>query len=424
MFDIRERSFIHKISLFKTIILGIGSTIGAGIFLLLSPGVNIAGPGIILAFIFNAVIALIIAGNYAEGASFTPVDGGGFSFVEKAFGKKALFLGWMVWLGNTSYAAMTSVGIGMYLSAIIPINEVVISVAVLFLFTFLNSVGSKKVASCQLPLTIILMLVLAIIAGYLFMNPIDGGFTPFLPNGVISLLPATSLLFVCFTGFEAITTISAEVKKPQKNIPKALFYTVGIVSVSYILVVLATLYSTSIDRLGSSDIALMEAVKFSPVMQGIIVLGAVLAMLSSLNVALMAGARNIYGLSRDGFLPKKWSVINERFETPIRAILLTSVLAFILLLTNQVELIASVSNISYMLVVSSVGLAVLKSRQFEDKTVFKIPFYPYSCYLCIALPLILIPFLDPYSIIIGFSWFTLGVLIHLFRSKRRKRIKA
>ncbi len=84
MFDIKERPFIHKISLFKTIILGIGSTIGAGIFLLLSPGVNIAGPGIILAFIFNAVIALIIAGNYAEGASFTPVDGGGFSFVEKA----------------------------------------------------------------------------------------------------------------------------------------------------------------------------------------------------------------------------------------------------------------------------------------------------------------------------------------------------
>jgi len=75
MFDIKERSFIHKISLFKTIILGIGSTIGAGIFLLLSTGVSIAGPGIILAFIINAIIALIIAGNYAEGASFTPVDG-------------------------------------------------------------------------------------------------------------------------------------------------------------------------------------------------------------------------------------------------------------------------------------------------------------------------------------------------------------
>ncbi len=311
------------------------------------------------------------------------MDGGGFSFVEKAFGKKALFLGWMVWLGNTSYAAMTSVGIGMYLSAIIPINEVVISVAVLFLSTFLNSVGSKRVASFQIPLTIILILVLAIIAGYLFMNPIDGDFTHFLPNGVVSLLPATSLLFVCFTGFETITTISAEVKKPKKNIPKALFYTVGIISVSYILVVLATLYSTSIDRLGSSDIALMEAVKFSPVMQDIIVLGAMLAMLSSLTVALIAGARNIYGLSRDGFLPKKWSVINERFETPLRAVLLTFMLAFILLLTNQLELIASVSNISYMLVVSSVGLAVLKSRQFENKSVFKIPFYPYSCYLCI-----------------------------------------
>ncbi len=424
MFDIKERSFIHKISLFKAIILGIGSTMGAGIFLLLSPGVNIAGPGIILAFIFNAIIALIIAGNYAEGASFTPVDGGGFIFVEKVFGKKALFIGWMVWLGNTSYAALTSVGIGVYLSAIIPINEVVISVVVLFLFTFLNSVGSKRVASFQIPLTIFLILVLVIIASYLFMNPIDGGFTPFLPNGIVSLLPATSLLFVCFTGFEAITTISAEIKNPQKNIPKALFYTVGFVTAVYILVVLATLYSTSVDTLGSTVNALMEAVKSSPIMQVIIVLGAILAMLSSLNVALMAGARNIYSLSRDGFLPKKWSVINERFEAPIRGVLLTSVLAFILLLTNQIELIASVSNISYMLVVSSVGLAVLKSRKFEEKGVFKIPFYPYSCYLCAVLPLILIPFLDPYSIIIGLSWFTLGVLIHLFRSKRSKRMKA
>jgi len=70
MFDIKERLFTHKISLFKTIIIGIGSTIGGGIFLLLAPGVKIAGPGIILAFVFNAVIALIIAGNYAEGASF------------------------------------------------------------------------------------------------------------------------------------------------------------------------------------------------------------------------------------------------------------------------------------------------------------------------------------------------------------------
>jgi len=418
MFAIEERSFTRKISLLDTVILGIGSTIGAGIFILLSPGINIAGPAVIIAFAINAILALIIAGNYAEAASFMPVNGGGFAFVEAAYGKKALFLGWVVWLGNTSYAALTAVGIGEYLSAIIPVHKLLISFGVLGFFTLLNSVGSKNTASIEKPLTMSLLIAFIITIIYLFTNPVDGGFIPLFPNGIFSLLPATSLLFVTFTGFEMITTISAEVKKPRKNIPKALFITVGVVTLFYLLIVGATLYSTSTERLAGSDVALIEAISGSPIMEGVIIMAAIFAMLSSLNVAIMAGARNVYALSRDGFLPKKWGKINERFESPLKAVLLTAVIAIVLLLTSQINLIASVSNISYMLVVSTVGLAVLKFRKHEKDGNFKMPFFPYLSYLCIGLPLILIPFLDHWGIVIGFGWLIIGVMIHLFKSRK------
>ncbi len=133
-------------------ILCVGSTIGAGIFVLLSSGFSIAGPAVIVAFALNALIAFIIAGNYAEAASFSPIDGGGFRFVEEAYGKKARILGWIIWLGNASYASLSAIGFAKYFSSLLPINETIVSVSVLFLFMIINLIGSKKVASIMKPL--------------------------------------------------------------------------------------------------------------------------------------------------------------------------------------------------------------------------------------------------------------------------------
>jgi amino acid transporter len=423
---IDEREFKNKLSLFDAVLLGIGSTIGAGIFVLLSSAFSIAGPAVIVAFALNALIAFIIAGNYAEAASFNPVDGGGFSFVEEAYGKKARILGWIIWLGNSSYASLCAIGFGKYFSSLLSINELIVSVSVLFLFTIINLFGSKKVALIMKPLAIFLLLMLVFIAFFLFSNPQDGfvNFNNFIPFGVLSIIPATSLLFVCFTGFEAITTISAEIKRPGRNIPKALFYTVGIVSIIFLLIVSATVYSVNINDLTGSEMALLEAVKFSPPMMVVIIICAAIAVLSSLNVALMAASRNVYALSRDKFLPASLGSINSKFESPHNAIIITFIISLFLVLSNQVEFVASITNLSYMIIVSSVGLAVLKLRKLDDKISFKLPFHPLGPILCIILPLILIPFLEFNSIIITVVWTIIGVVIfRITKHRRRSREK-
>jgi len=413
---IKERKFKKRISLFEATLLGVGSTIGAGIFILLSPSLQIAGPAIIIAFIINAFIAFIIAGNYAEAASFAPVEGGGFSFVEEAYGKQALFLGWMIWLGNTSYAALCAIGIAKYSKYLLPIgiNESLIGTIMLYIFTLLNAIGLEKVSKVGSALTMTLVLALSLSAGYLFINAVDGSFTPFLPQGIYSILPATSLLFVCFIGFETITTISAEIKKPKINVPKSLFYSVIIATIVYLSVVVATVYSSSTSRLMNTEIALLEAVRDSKIMQIIVLIGAITAVFSSLNVALMAASRNIYALSRDGFLPKIFSQITPKIETPLGAILLTSAVALILILTHSVEFVASVSNLAYMIMVSSVGFAVLKLRKIESHRGYKMPYHPLGPVLCIILPLVLIPFLNPLSLVVGAVWIVIGIFLHYF----------
>ena len=166
--------------------------------------------------------------------------------------------------------------------------------------------------------------------------------------------------------------------------------------------------------------ALLEAVSFSPPMKVVVIICASIAVMSSLNVALMAASRNVYALSRDKFLPTPLGIINAKFETPHKAIILTFFISLSLVLANQVEFVASISSLSYMIIVSSVGLAVLKLRKFEDNGSFKLPFHPLGPILCIILPLILIPFLEPISIIVCSVWIIIGVIVYKITKNREK----
>jgi L-asparagine transporter-like permease len=85
--------------------------------------------------------------------------------------------------------------------------------------------------------------------------------------------------------------------------------------------------------------------------------------------------------------------------------------------------VASVSNLSYMIIVSSVGLAVLKLRKHEKEDTYKIPLYPLSSYLCILLPIILIPFLEWHSLIIGIIWISIGLIINKVMKRKMKKPK-
>ncbi len=277
-------------------------------------------------------------------------------------------------------------------------------------------------STVQKPLAIVLMITLIIAAVYLFLTPIDGGFEPFFPNGVIAIFPATALLFVAFIGFEGMTTISAEIENPKKTIPKALYLTIIIVASIYLTVVIAIFFSTNAGRISGSYGALIEAVKNNFFISFCVFIGAIFALLTSLSVALLAASRNIYALARDDFLNRIWGSINKRYESPIKALILTAVMAIMILFTGEVEFIASIADISYIFVVAGVGLAVLKFRKnlkYDEQT-YKVFGYPYTSYLCIILPIMLVFFLEPASLFLALAWFLIGAIIYLFFSSQKR----
>ena len=111
MVFIKEKDGIFKkeLNLFDLIVFGIGSTIGAGIFILIGLGAEIAGSGLIISFVIATIITLFIALNYAELGASIPTTGGSYAFVKESFGGiTAFYVGWLIWLGTIVYSALSA----------------------------------------------------------------------------------------------------------------------------------------------------------------------------------------------------------------------------------------------------------------------------------------------------------------------------
>ncbi len=424
----KEFTYTKKIPLGTTILLCMGSVFGAGIYVLIGITSKIAGPSIIIAVLIDLIVALCIAGCYSECASVHPVTGGGFVFVREAYGNdKALFIGWITWLSNMAYAALLMFSVGLFVTEFLNIDSVIVviivSIVSCLIFTYINILGSKGLGSIQNPLTIALIGTLIVGAIYLFLQPPQGDFVPFFPRGgYISMFTATALMFDLFIGFEDIAAISGEIKNPKRNVPRALFITLFVSGIIYEIVIISIFFSMKVQNINNSAIPFLDAVKGNAMIYWIVYIGAIFSLLTSLGVALMAASRNLYALSKYDFLDRTWSDISKKHESPAKAIWLSSIIAIIILLTGKVESITSISNVSYMVTVSFVGMAVIKFRKTKtyDKDTFKIPLYPYSAILCIVLPLLLLFFFELNSLLIALVWFLIGLIVYLFFSSKKR----
>ncbi|TFG13321.1 amino acid permease [Candidatus Thorarchaeota archaeon] len=415
---IEEKVFNRDIGVFGLTMLGVGATIGAGVFVLLGDATAITGPSVIIAFIFNFFLALAIAMHYGEMAAMFPVEGGGFSFVEEAFGGSAYYVGWLIWMGNMAYASFSASAFALYMTSGTIIPALPVAVITFLIFTAVNFSGITRVVKVEKLVTALLigMLVIFIFRGAIITDV--STYQNMFPNGVLALLPATSLVFLCYIGFETITTISAEVKEPKITIPKALIGAVIISGILYTSFAFVFAGAVSVGDISNPETALLQFFA-TDIMRELLLFAAALATLSTLNIALMAASRNAYALARDSFLPKTFSKVSKK-DVPINAIILTAVICLVLILSEGATAIAELSNFAYMLVVSMVCLSVLalRKRCADRERAYAVPLFPYITYFGIITPLILIPFLGTHALLIGAGWLIIGFLFYnIWRSQ-------
>lgn len=417
----REPKLLRRLGFWETLSIGVGSTIGGSIFVVLGDAAGMAGPGVLLSLAIGAVITLVIALNYGELATSLPVSGGGYVFTREAVGGLASFTtGWFLWIGNMLYAAMNAVGFALILNIFFPVEPILVAELILALFCLANMRSIKEAVRTQLILTIVL------VSGLLSLSFASLGTirpealtTPsFMPKGLSGVLAATGLTFVAYWGFESITTVSGEVKKPGKTIPRACVLAVLISGAIYMFVAFASVGVLGWTALAGSStpLVLLGRVLMGSVGELLVSgLGAV-ATLTSLNAALISAARISYALGRDGLLPSSFGDIHERFRTPYKAIGLSSLIAGLFALSGIVHFLAEAASFGFLMGLLMVNMSMVflrRKRRYLPRD-FKVPAYPLTPVLAVVACSGLLAFMDPIVLAVGTGIAVIGTIVFLF----------
>ncbi|MCB0412728.1 MAG: amino acid permease [Bdellovibrionales bacterium] len=376
--------FSRRLGLGSVIAISITAMLGSGIFVL--PGLVAikTGPSAWMAYLISALCVLPAALSKSELATAMPTSGGTYVYLNRTFGS---LIGTIAGLGlcfslllKSSFALL---GFGAYLSVMssIPLKDT--ALVMLLGITLVNVFGVGKVSKSLVVLVSISILGLLLISFGGALNIETSYYKPFLKHGTFGLFSAAALVFVSFAGVTKVAAIAEEIKDPERNLPKGILLSLGIVTLIYCSVnfVLAgnipteslsgdlkPIYSLA-HRLGGEIFGI-----------GAAILG-IVTMFSMANAGVLAASRFPFAMSRDHLLPGVFGVINKRFLTPIWSIVFSAFIVGFTIWFLEVENIVKLASVFMLIIYMSENLAVIilrESRVDWYKPSYKSPFYPWA----------------------------------------------
>ncbi len=447
-------SLSRELGLLDITLLGIAAMIGAGIFALIGIASGIAGPAILLAFLFNGIIAMLTGLSYAELGSAVPEAGGSYVWVREALGDFVGFIsGWCSWCANSVACALYAVTFGAFLSEAVvrmaglnlPQDLVakVFSVSIVTFLTYVNYRGVKesgRVGGVVTALKVAILLSFSAFGIYKTLTRPNWleSFTPFMPNGFAGVLAAMGLTFIAFEGYEIIVQSGEEVRSPEKNIPRAIILSLWIVVTIYLLVAFASLGAIqsnvpSWKYLGQlKEFGLIRiANQIMPFGSLLILIGGLVSTISAMNATIYSSSRLAFAMGRDALLPRIFSKIHLKRRTPHYAIFFSYIIV-VTLSVMPIEAVATAADIMFLIVFMLVNFVVivLRYRRPDFRRAFTAPLVPYLPAFAIAMQIVIGYFLvreiehGEFVLIASAIWILLGSLVYLsYSSKMRKELK-
>ncbi|MCB2224605.1 MAG: APC family permease [Actinobacteria bacterium] len=361
-----------SIGLWGAVAIGIGGMVGGGIFAVLGVVAAQAGGAAPLALLLAGVVALLTASSYALLSVEYPSRGGSVVFVDRVFGvglatgalNNLLWFGYLVTLSLyaaafANYAATFVTGDGAVPALL---YHGLVTAAVL-VPTALNLLSAAAVARAETAVVLIKLGILVVVG-------VAGAFTvdaarlatstwPALP----SIAAAGMLVFVAYEGFELIANAGEDIRNPRRNLPRALYLSVGIVVVLYVTIAAITVGTlTPSEIAGSSDFALAAAARPALGQLGftLVASAAVLATLSAINATLYGAARLSYSIAAEGELPP--TLERSVWSEPV-GLLITAGATLVLANVLDVTAISSIASAVFLIVFGAVNLAAFSSSR-------------------------------------------------------------
>ena len=299
-----EPALRRRLGTADAVTIGLGSMIGAGIFVALAPAAEAAGSGLLIGLAIAAVVAYCNAISSARLAALYPQSGGTYVYGRERLGEFwGYAAGWSFVVGKTASCAAMALTVGIYAW---PAHAHVVAVAAVVALTAVNYAGIEKSALLTRVIVAVVLAVLAAVVVIVFgAGDVDGSRLFGVDAGVVGVLQAAGLLFFAFAGYARIATLGEEVRTPARTIPRAIPIALGITLVVYAIVAVAVLGVLGSAGLAASSAPLADAVRAAghSGLEPVIRVGAAVAALGSLLSLILGVSRTTLAMARDRHLP-------------------------------------------------------------------------------------------------------------------------
>lgn len=329
----------RSLGVFDAVVIGLGSMVGAGIFVALGPAAGAAGSGLLPALGLAALVAYCNAMSSARLAAVYPASGGTYVYGRERLGPFFGHLaGWAFIVGKTASCAAMALTVGAY---VWPEQAHAVAVAAVVALTAVNYRGVQKSA---LLTRVIVALVLAVLAALIvtLVSTGEGDFGRLTPGEDVTaggVLQAAGLLFFAFAGYARIATLGEEVRDPARTIPRAVPVALGIALAVYAAVAVCVLAVLGPQALAASAAPLVDAARAADAgwLVPVVTVGAAVAALGSLLSLILGVSRTTLAMARDGRLPAGLAAVHPRFQVPHRAELAVGAVVAVVAATADVR---------------------------------------------------------------------------------------
>ena len=471
--DNRLRRILGPVSLTS---LGVGSTIGTGIFVLIGLAIHDkAGPALIVSFAAAGVACVFAALSYAELASMVPVAGSTYTYAYATMGELfAWIIGWDLVLEYAVAASTVANGWSQYFLSLLSvfgltlpesitkapfdydpvIGKIIATGTVMDLpallvtaaLTLLLVKGIKESAGFNnlmvgIKLTVIVMV---IVLGAFYINPAN--WHPFAPYGwagisffgktiwgqtgaggePLGMMAGAAIVFFSYIGFESVSTHAEEARNPKRDVPIGLIASLLICTAVYlgVAVVLTGMVPTTRINVNAPVAEAFKSVGLNWA-HFVVSIAALAGITSVLLVTILSQARILLAIARDGLLPQKFfGEVHPKFRTPWKATIATGIFVGIPAAFVPLRILAELVSIGtlFAFVIVCVAVVIMRVRHPEAERPFKCPFMPVFPIVGAVFCLVLMFSLPAENWLRLFIWLAIGFVIYFGYGRRHSRL--
>ena len=355
-------------------LMGLGSIVGTGVFVSIGIAAGIAGPAVILAVAIGAIVATCNGLNSAQLAATHAVSGGtyeyGYKYLTPWLGFTA---GWMFLLAKTASAATAALGFAGYLLNVTGLSSTLVVPTAMFavvVLTLIVLTGIRRSNTANMVIVSVTLLSLAFFIFTCLPRAATVGvdnLTPFFTGDLGTVLHASALMFVAYTGYGRIATMGEEAREPRKTIPQAMIVCLVLTMLLYMSVAAVSIGAVGADVLGNATgqtkaAPLEVAVRSVAGAGGAVVLaiGAMTAMLGVLLNLILGLSRVLLAMGRRRDMPRILAHLNQQQTTPYWAVLVVGLAIAFLVLLGNVKTTWSFSAFNVLIYYAITNLAALR----------------------------------------------------------------